>query len=292
MSISLQEISALINGKVFFVVGAARSGTTWLQLCLDGHPEIVCKGEGHFFDFLAPRLSKLLGAYNEEILRSNRLMYRSDEGFCRSEADDFDRLLQVFVASLLLKNATGSTYSWIGEKTPANTRHIGHLARLFPASRFIHIIRDGRDATVSAWMNNLRVSEQAALEKFGSFANYAGIYGKNWAAQISLAETFGHDNPGRYWRLSYEALHQDFDETFRPLCRFLAIDESEASLAACQAAGRFTKHSGDRKRGTEDRNSHFRRGEVGDWRNHFDAESTAAFEAAAGKTLRAVGYGQ
>ena len=33
---------------VFFVCGAAKSGTTWLQRILDAHPETRCSGEGHF----------------------------------------------------------------------------------------------------------------------------------------------------------------------------------------------------------------------------------------------------
>ena len=34
---------------VFFVVGLAKSGTTWLMKTLDAHPEVLCKGEGRLF---------------------------------------------------------------------------------------------------------------------------------------------------------------------------------------------------------------------------------------------------
>src|SRR5918994_2206964 len=34
---------------VFFVTGVGKSGTSWLMRTLDGHPEILCKGEGRFF---------------------------------------------------------------------------------------------------------------------------------------------------------------------------------------------------------------------------------------------------
>ncbi|HEX5915407.1 MAG TPA: sulfotransferase, partial [Rubrobacter sp.] len=34
---------------VFFVVGLAKSGTTWLMKTLDAHPEVLCRGEGRFF---------------------------------------------------------------------------------------------------------------------------------------------------------------------------------------------------------------------------------------------------
>ncbi len=35
--------------RPFFIVGASRSGTTWLQRTLNTHPEVLCKGEGAFF---------------------------------------------------------------------------------------------------------------------------------------------------------------------------------------------------------------------------------------------------
>ncbi|HYQ85440.1 MAG TPA: hypothetical protein VEP28_15795, partial [Rubrobacter sp.] len=34
---------------VFFVTGVGKSGTSWLMRTLDGHPEILCRGEGRFF---------------------------------------------------------------------------------------------------------------------------------------------------------------------------------------------------------------------------------------------------
>src|ERR1700722_16518864 len=42
------EIAALRRKQLFFIGGAAKSGTTWLQLLLDRHPAISCNGEGHF----------------------------------------------------------------------------------------------------------------------------------------------------------------------------------------------------------------------------------------------------
>ena len=34
---------------MFFVVELRKSGTSWLMRTLDGHPEILCRGEGRFF---------------------------------------------------------------------------------------------------------------------------------------------------------------------------------------------------------------------------------------------------
>ncbi len=38
------------DAPVFFVVGHGKSGTTWVSNVLDSHLEILCRGEGRFFE--------------------------------------------------------------------------------------------------------------------------------------------------------------------------------------------------------------------------------------------------
>ena len=55
-----QAALAALTGKQMFFIGASpRTGTTWLQLLLDAHPDISCRGEGHFFDSLKPECAAL-----------------------------------------------------------------------------------------------------------------------------------------------------------------------------------------------------------------------------------------
>ena len=51
-----RNIEALAERQLFFIGGAPRSGTTWLQLLLDCHPEVSCRGEGLFWKELAEPL--------------------------------------------------------------------------------------------------------------------------------------------------------------------------------------------------------------------------------------------
>jgi hypothetical protein len=55
-----RDLAALAGRQLFFVGGAPRSGTTWLQLLLDSHPEVSCRGEGLFWKALAEPLDRLL----------------------------------------------------------------------------------------------------------------------------------------------------------------------------------------------------------------------------------------
>ena len=52
------ELSALFGKQLFFIGGAAKSGTTWLQVLLDAHPSVSCTGENHFVTHLFPTLRK------------------------------------------------------------------------------------------------------------------------------------------------------------------------------------------------------------------------------------------
>jgi Sulfotransferase family len=54
------EIADLAKRQLFFVGGAPRSGTTWLQQILDAHPDVSCRGEGLFLQQLATPMERLI----------------------------------------------------------------------------------------------------------------------------------------------------------------------------------------------------------------------------------------
>ncbi len=62
-----KTIDDTFSKRLFFIMGTIKSGTTWLQLVLHGHPEIACRGEGQFTTFLASNLAKAVHRYNELI---------------------------------------------------------------------------------------------------------------------------------------------------------------------------------------------------------------------------------
>ena len=65
-----------------------KSGTTWVQLLLDAHPNISCNGEGHFMDVLADHLVNALDRYNEYIDGKNMTLFdQISQGRGRQGAD-------------------------------------------------------------------------------------------------------------------------------------------------------------------------------------------------------------
>ena len=52
--------------RKLFVIGCPKSGTTWIQNQLAGHPEIVIHGEGRFAWRMFPAISKGFQAFNAD----------------------------------------------------------------------------------------------------------------------------------------------------------------------------------------------------------------------------------
>lgn len=107
-----------------FVLGAPRSGTTFLGSCIGTLPEVSY----HF----EPRVTKAAA----------RVVYQGEW--------TEERAARVFRVSYgLLQLAAAEGHLRFVEKNPENCFIVPFLARTFPDARFVQIIRDGRDVAVS-----------------------------------------------------------------------------------------------------------------------------------------------
>lgn len=291
-----EEISALQRGaetalskRLFFICGALKSGTTWLQLMLDAHPEVACRGEGHLLNFLLPGLGKALQQYNERIKFKNNSIFNEIEGFPHFEQAQHYALLRSAIG-LLFAQYDQEQIQFIGEKTPDNVLYLPMLGRLLPEARFVHVIRDGRDGAVSGWFHNLRVSEDWANKQFGDFAAFAEHYAQVWAVNVRAGRKFGALHPDRYCEVRYEDLLADSNHALAGVLEFLGASNKSVEIEECVKAGSFKNLAKGRAAGTENRESHFRKGVQGDWRRHFDENTHAQFRNHGGELLDELGY--
>ncbi len=272
--------------RIFFVGGHARSGTTWLQLLLDSHPEIACRGEAHLFSSFYDKLVRAFDAHND---------YLKTVGVAPGAADfepaDFNTTFLTAVRSLLERWAEEQGVTCVGEKTPANLAWLTRLDRLLPDAKVVHIIRDGRDCAVSGWHANLRYDEAQFLQQFPDIASYVAHIAKRWSSHMREVRHFAHTKVGeRYHELRYEDLVDAPEQTLAGVFRFLAVDRSQGVVSACLEAANFETLSEGRQRGQEDSGSFYRKGVVGDWRNQLSASDIENFERVAGPVLRELGY--
>ena len=139
------------NKISFFIVGYPRSGTTMAASLLTRNPDIYIPPETQFFRSFMHELPKvqtketLINAFIE----NKRL---SDIGVTHSHLKNFSpkkhQITWLLNTALEIK-AKELNKSIIGEKTPAHLLHFKEIINNYPDSKFIVIIRDGRDCVLS-----------------------------------------------------------------------------------------------------------------------------------------------
>jgi hypothetical protein len=136
-----------MGDTALFILGVPRSGTTLLRTILDSHPHLA----------VGPECPWIAGSYGEVV--SFRVLFDSlvndRHGPVRnfagvSEADVSVALGEAISRILNSYAAAKGKKRWL-EKTPNHITEIPLLTKLFPQSKYIHIIRDGRDVACSSF---------------------------------------------------------------------------------------------------------------------------------------------
>ncbi len=281
-----------------FIVGCPRSGTTLLQRLLDCHPQIAITPETHWiarwFGDKAGKGISPSGQVSKKLLRKLRAHPRFAELGVRLEeaafrTGDGERSSYAeFVRSLfdLYGRRRGKTI--VGDKTPGYAREIPALHALWPAAKFVHLIRDGRDVTLSMrdWgrARNWKPGEGAA--RFRTWAaDPVTTCALWWEWHVRLAREAGTAlGSTLYYEVRYESLVTRPDSECQALCGFLGLPYTAAMVAGYEEGVR-TQPQGDGKHPWMPIRPGLR-----DWRSQMPAGDVARFEASAGELLDELGY--
>jgi len=281
--------------QLFFIVGAQKSGATWLQRSLNSIEGIHCLGEGHFIDKLLMPMTQTRYEYNQMMQVVQQRVY-DGEGFYGPVPDqEFFRLMRSWILQIMIRNAGAPTESILalGDKTPANSFHITTLKRLFPGAQFIHILRDGRDVAVSAFRHRERIlgeSPQADATELDLhkeapqlLARWAGSY-----RAVKKAETLGIP----VHTVRYEDMLNDGVASLRSCVEHLLAENNitDEQVQAAVDANSFQTLSGGRKPGTISKESNLRRGQAGSWRDELGMDAIDGFNPEDQKLLEELGY--
>lgn len=130
-----------LHGRAIFLVGAPRSGTTWLHQLLAVHPDVATSGESHVF---CEGFATLFANHDDVDAHMNLSTWVS-----RAE---LLQLTRSFVDGLFTtvrdRSRPGATH--VLDKTPNHRPHAALLGEVYPDATFVHIVRDGRDMASSA----------------------------------------------------------------------------------------------------------------------------------------------
>ena len=166
-----------------------------------------------------------------------------------------------------------------GDKTPMYMRHLPLLERLFPNARYVHLIRDGRDAALSF----LRMPE-GTFTRTWAHPRTSAEFACLWRTEVEAARELGRRvGPPRYLEVRYEDLVAAMEAVVKRICEFAHLPYEPSMLEYAGAVDVSGKPHQQRLLEPP-------RSGVRDWRTQMDAEDVSSFEAVAGALLSALGY--
>jgi hypothetical protein len=188
-----------------------------------------------------------------------------------------------FVSRLYDLRGSSRKKPFSGEKTPDYCRQIPSLHALFPASRFIHIVRDGRDTALSTlgW-----ATESKGPGKWGLWReDPVGTCALWWRWQAGTGDRDGTSLPdGLYHCLRYEDLVSDPRDELAQVAGVLTLPYSEDMVN--YHTGRVRSGSGLSAKSAWLPPVQGLR----DWRNDMSRDDVCVFESIAGDLLARFGY--
>lgn len=311
---------------VFFVVGLAKSGTTWLMKILNSHPEVLCKGEGRFFGreyrqeiLVQMRKNRQPSSLYNALLNSEYLRLWIERSVWSRDGDadqHLDNLTRLATDYFLTEQLLKSGKKIVGDKTPLlGPRFVEEIGTIYPEAKVVHIIRDGRDQAISFIHQQGNRARRGDLHKLSSeelakseayrknpqelLATGEGMFAertlrrsaRSWAVTVGKAVEHGPALFGaNYTEVRYENLLEHPYEEAKRLFEFLEAETSEKIINHCVSSASFEKLSRGRERGQEDVMSFYRKGVAGDWKNFFNERDKQIYKEEAGELLIRLGY--
>jgi len=273
------------NRAPVFVVGSPRSGTTLLyDMLLSSGGFALYLGESNIFNLLAPRFGDLSLRKNREnmlrvwlgssLFRVSGLQAGDVESpildGCRNTGD-FLRIVMDEVAQ------QQGAQRWAGN-TPEEILYLREIKRTIPEALIVHIIRDGRDVSVSLsqkrYIRPLPWRERISPEA-------AALY---WEWMVKKGRDAGKEMRGDYIEVRFEELVSDPHSVLARLSTFLDHDLNYDRIME-NRVGAVAKP-----------NSSFRGSEKGNfnpvarWKHLLTGDELARIEGWVGNILLELGY--
>lgn len=276
----------MASTEPFFIVGVHRSGTTLLRYMFSSSSRIYIPPESDFIPTFFQKCphAELSALQVDKILKRIFDKYRFAYEWQGKQPTVVDLLpgeSRFTPASVL--NGLYAQYArqndavrW-ADKTPIYTNYMLLIHSMFPQAKFIHIIRDGRDVSVSM------------MEKWGGKEFHVDTYftARNWVRRISAARRSGQSLPSdKYIEVFYEDLVTEPESSMRRMCKFLDEPFDPLMLEQHYLAQKRVKagafHDRVRQPTTPNR--------LARWKNDMQVSDRRLFQHVAGPMLKELGY--
>jgi hypothetical protein len=252
-----------------FIIGAPRSGTTFLGNCLGRVPDISY----HF----EPRLTKAAA----------RCVYDGSWASRRGAVT-----FRLCYGTLLLAALDGGHR--FAEKNPENSFLVPFLTAEFPGAQFVHIVRDGRDAAVSHGEQGWLAASAAGSGQRGRGGQLHGPQARWWVEPARRAEFAAVPDIVRSawcWRRFTEAALDGVAQLPASQAAEVRYEDMVSSPAGtADALARFLNLSPAGRTELGAGLARARPDSVGRWRSALGPAELADVQAEAGPLLTRLGY--
>jgi Sulfotransferase family len=268
----------LLQGKrLVFLIGAPRSGTTWLQLMLASVHEVASANETHLFTNYMPSLFRGWDRLRDSP-RDVGLHHLVTQDQYLSSIRDFAAQALAAIA------ATKPDASVILEKTPGHAFVWRDIVRVFPDASFLHLVRDPRAVIASL------LAAKQDWENGDWIPTRITSACEFWSQHVTSAAAA--KQAGRYHEARYEDLREP--ATLRRIFAFLGVERSDpecSSIISSYAIDKLRKNEASAPWSlAREPRSFFRRGENEGWRGELSPAAIATIEASLGKLMSTYGY--
>lgn len=185
-----------------FLLGFPRTGTTLIDVVLDGSPQVASLEEHELLADGVMRfmrepvdLAALAGA-DDATLAPLRAMY-----WRRVRDAGVETAGKLFI-----------------DKHPLNTLKLPLIAKLFPDAKILFAVRDPRDVAFSCFRRRFQMNP--SMYEFLTLPGTAAFYAATMQLAASTKRVLGLD----WHEIRYEHLVADFDREMQAICRFIGLD--------------------------------------------------------------------
>jgi hypothetical protein len=288
---------ALADIPAVYVIGAPRSGTTWLQLMLGSHPQVATPVELAFFsDYAAPWYEKWERQCAGGSGEIKPAYWGLPAALTEAELEEVIGLVVERIYHAVLGSKPGATL--VVEKDPQYCGCVDVILRTVPHARFVHVLRDGRDVACSM----MRVAQS-----WGSVwaPERPRAAGELWRDCVRAAQA-AQAAPGGYLEVRYEDLLADGGPgLLREALAFCGVDDDPDLAARLYERYRYPTHrkeevlsggltwGGEAARVAADvgfPDDFIGPGTAGRWKTELGPEDRQAFDSVAGDLLVELGY--
>lgn len=290
--------------ELHFIISAPRSGSTWLTTAINGHPEVFGTEHRLFGNYCeiwqnndgstAPRITfdKYADAFGMHYFY--QFMNRDYSSFVEDFKKSFINFLCHFASGRTGKNIIVDKIT----PYPGTAQYVvDEIHRMFPESKIIHLVRDGRDVLTSGTFDWLLKDAEGTdrhdfyfnpipgmrLERFFD-AKVIKKWAANWCESIDPFDDLAPDV-----RVTYEEMKEDMPAALTKVFEAIGVTTSHEITQQCTEASTFERMSG-RPPGQQDPTAKARKGIVGDWKNYFTFADGELFDALAGEQMQKMGY--